>query len=116
MLTVEVPIKTVSEANVRQHWAVRAKRVKSQRASTMLALRCSRVEPKDEADGFSRCKVLLVRVGKRRLDSDNLQGSLKAIRDAVAEWIGVDDGSPYYEWVYAQQSGDPSVRIHINWF
>ena len=114
VLSVEIPIKTVSELNRREHWASRARRVKAQRAATMLALRCCRVQPREEYLGAMTIRVLLVRVGPRRLDGDNLQGALKAVRDAVAEWIGIDDGDPIYEWIYAQETGKPaSVRIHI---
>lgn len=114
MFSVEVPIKTVSELNRREHWAARARRVKAQRSAVTLALRCSRVQPADELLPATRLRVLLVRVGARRLDGDNLQGALKAVRDAVAEWIGVDDGSQVYEWVYAQETGrTPSVRIYV---
>lgn len=113
MLSVEVPIKTVSELNRREHWASRARRVKAQRAATMFALRCSREDPSDYKAALT-IRVLLVRIGPRRLDGDNLQGALKAVRDAVAEWIGVDDGDLAYDWVYAQETGRPaSVRIHI---
>lgn len=113
MLSVEVPIKTVSELNRREHWASRARRVKAQRAATMLALRCSREDPSDYKLAM-KIRVLLVRIGPRRLDGDNLQGALKAVRDAVAEWVGIDDGNDWYEWVYAQETGRPaSVRIHI---
>jgi hypothetical protein len=38
------------------------------------------------------CTVVLKRCAPSRgLDDDNLTGSLKAVRDAVAEWLGVDD-------------------------
>jgi hypothetical protein len=48
--------------------------------------------------------VTLTRIGPRDLDSDNLAGSAKAVRDAVARWLGVDDGprAPV-EWRYAQE-------------
>jgi hypothetical protein len=45
--------------------------------------------------------VTLTRVGPRTLDSDNLQASLKAVRDATASWLRVSDSpaSPV-EWRY----------------
>lgn len=53
--------------------------------------------------------------GGRLADGDNLQSQLKAVRDAVAAWIGVDDGSADYEWVYppARRSHTDSVGIEI---
>lgn len=114
MLSVEVPIKTVSELNRREHWASRARRVKAQRAATMLALRCSRIDPVDEYLDAARLRVLLVRIGPRKLDGDNLQGALKAVRDAVAEWVSIDDGNDWYEWSYAQQTGKGyAVQVYI---
>jgi hypothetical protein len=49
------------------------------------------------------CTVLLTRVGPTNgLDDDNLRGSLKGVRDELADWLGVDDRSPLVTWVYAQ--------------
>lgn len=39
---------------------------------------------------------------RRRMDSDNLIGSLKPLRDAIAQSIGIDDGDPRIRWEYAQ--------------
>lgn len=36
------------------------------------------------------------------LDDDNLRSALKAIRDAVAAYLGVDDGSPEVRYEYSQ--------------
>ena len=79
-------MRLVSEANAREHWQVRARRVKRQRRAVSGAL--EGVEP---PDGHTHL-VTIVRQGPRLLDSDNLAGSAKAVRDAVAEWLGVDDG------------------------
>ncbi len=49
--------------------------------------------------------VTLTRIGKRRLDDDNLAASFKYVRDQIAHMIGTDDGSPLYTWVYKQQIG-----------
>lgn len=51
--------------------------------------------------------ITLTRVAPRRLDSDNLAGSFKAVQDEVAALMGIDDGDPRITWVYAQRS--PSV-------
>jgi hypothetical protein len=37
--------------------------------------------------------ILLTRCGPLFCDGDNLAGSFKSIRDAVCEWLGVDDGA-----------------------
>lgn len=58
--------------------------------------------------------VTITRIGKRKLDSDNLAISAKHVRDGIADAYGVDDGSDLYTWNYAQEIGkDYAVRIEI---
>lgn len=40
----------------------------------------------------------LVSFRHRLLDSDNLEGSFKGLRDAIARSIGVDDGDRRFRW------------------
>jgi hypothetical protein len=100
-----VPVETRSEANVREHWAERARRAKRQRDAAMVILRC--VLAKDAAGAeikkpAGKLVVRLVRAGARRLDSDNLARALKAVRDGVADALGRDDGDPAIKWEYDQ--------------
>jgi hypothetical protein len=103
---LDIPMELPSASNLREHWAVRAKRVDSQRGKVTRRL------PERET-----LPVLLVvrltRVAPRRLDDDNLRGSLKAVRDAVATWLRVDDASPLVRWEYAQAKGEPGARIEV---
>lgn len=97
-----IPIRAVSLANQREHWGKRASRAKAHRRAAWLAT------PKRGLPLI----VLLTRVGKRKLDGDNLQGSLKSIRDGVADRLGVDDANPMVRWEYAQEVGkEYAVRI-----
>ncbi len=57
--------------------------------------------------------VTFTRVGPRRLDSDNVQGTLKGIRDEVAKQLGVDDGDMRFVWGYAQEIGEYAVKVLI---
>jgi hypothetical protein len=60
--------------------------------------------------------VVLTRVAPRRLDGDNLQSGFKAVRDGVADWLGVDDGNGLVDWQYVQRSGKPgeyAVEIEV---
>lgn len=50
-------------------------------------------------------RVTLIAVRQKRLDDDNLAGGFKALRDAIAESLGIDDGDDRIEWVYRQQVG-----------
>jgi hypothetical protein len=103
---IELPIKTVSTLNVREHWAVRAKRNKTHRNETHWACKgLKRVDPP--------MTITLTRLGKRKLDGDNLQGALKSVRDGVADWLGIDDGDDRLTWVYRQETGAYGVRIEI---
>lgn len=110
-VSVVVPIRTVSEANVRSFWAARARRVKAQRWAVAALLRGFRPLPALPA------VVTLKRVAPSSgLDGDNLQSALKATRDAVAEVLGVDDRDPRVVWVYEQRRGKPkewAVEIQI---
>lgn len=106
-------LETVSEANQRQPWQVRAKRARGQRQTTAAHLAASGFDP--EALVASKPTITLVRVGRRALDTDNLSGSLKAVRDAVATWLGVDDGPKGpITWAYAQETHKaPLMRVRI---
>lgn len=50
-------------------------------------------------------RVTLIAVRQKRLDDDNLAGGFKALRDAIAESLGIDDGDERIEWIYRQQVG-----------
>jgi hypothetical protein len=50
------------------------------------------------------------------LDGDNLQSGFKAVRDGVADWLGVDDGNGLVDWQYVQRSGkagEYAVEIEV---
>lgn len=54
--------------------------------------------------------VVLTRIAPRPLDSDNLESALKAVRDGIAEGLGIDDRSPLVRYVVSQEQG--GVRVH----
>lgn len=111
MISYEIPVKTVSEANSREHWAVRAKRAKLQRGVARLATG-SRVGV--GVGIYEPTRITLTRIGKRRLDTDNLARALKAVRDGIADALGVDDGDDRLDWQYKQAIGKVySVQVEI---
>jgi hypothetical protein len=57
--------------------------------------------------------VTITRIGPRKLDDDNLAGSGKHVRDAVASCFDRDDADTFFAWQYEQQKGDYGVRIRI---
>jgi len=112
-MTITLPIRTVSEANRRDHWAKKAKRIAEQRV--MVDMCCS--TPFCRLRMLLPCLARLTRVAPRELDDDNLRGALKAVRDGVADALGVKDNDPRVTWEYAQRRGKPreyAVTITIN--
>lgn len=109
-LDVTIPIRTVSETNQREHWASRHRRRREQRQTVALVvgahLRVVGLEVP--------CIVTLTRIAPRSLDGDNLQGALKAVRDGVADALGVDDSDPRISWGYAQRRGAKKQHaVHV---
>ena len=105
-------IRTVSAANAREHWAVKAKRNKTER--TAIRAYFSTCPPSLRSTD-APLVVSLCRFGKRLLDDDNLAGSFKAIRDEVAASLGRDDGPKAgIRWVYSQQTAkDYWIEIEV---
>lgn len=110
MTRVNIPLRLVSEANARGSWHAGASRAAAQRKVVTEALRGhpSLVLP-------VYATVRIVRVAPRGLDDDNLSRAAKAVRDAVAEWLGVDDRYPGVSWIYAQRRAKAyAVEIDIS--
>lgn len=101
----ELPIRIESVANVREHWARKAKRAKAHRQAAMAV-------PAHPLP----CVVTLTRIAPRKLDDDNLASGFKALRDGIADRLSVDDGDPRIRFVYRQQTGQPkqyAARVEI---
>lgn len=98
----ELPIRTQSEQNQREHWGAKARRTKKHRelARTVTPLHLL-------GDGYVPTKVHLSRIAPKKLDTDNLVGSFKATRDGIADAIGIDDGDERIKWEYDQRKGNP---------
>lgn len=90
-MIVKIPLRLVSAANAREHWAKKARRVKSERKAALLV-------PKHPLP----CIVTITRHGKRMMDGDNLQSACKGLRDGIADRLGVDDADPRVTWLYEQ--------------
>lgn len=101
-----IPIKLPSLANLRWHWRKIAELKKSQREATVLAMRDLVLPPPPLV-------VTLTRLGRGKLDDDNLAGACKYVRDAIAAKVGIDDGSDRYTWIYLQVKGDYRVDVEI---
>lgn len=97
---VLLPIHTVSEANRRGHWRKHAGRTKTQR---MLAHRLVSVLARPALP----CTIVLTRIAPRGLDTDNLAMSVKAVRDGIADWLGIDDKDERVQWKCEQEKFAP---------
>ena len=106
-LKFEVPIYTTTESNTGGSHFAKARRAAKQREALGWFLVGRELPPMP-------AQIRFTRLGPGKLDGDNLQSSMKHIRDAIAERFGVDDGSDQYEWCYAQERKDfYGVRIEI---
>jgi hypothetical protein len=115
-LEFTVPVKATFTLNSREHWSARARKRKAERRSVGLAYRNAFIRtPSFTLSGpsWKTYVVTLTRIGPRKLDSDNVQGALKAIRDEVAAQLGIDDGDPRITWKYEQAKGEYAVRVVI---
>lgn len=96
-MRLSIPLKTVSGANAREHHMARARRVKKEREAVMWMTN-------GKTPPAVPCIVTLTRVGPTSgLDLDNLQSSQKAVRDQIAQWLGIDDRDLRVTWKYDQR-------------
>ena len=102
MITVRLPLRLVSEANARDGWRAAHGRAQEQRGLVRMALGLRPIRPP--------CHCWITRIGPRRLDGDNLQRACKAVRDGVADALGIDDGSEAVTWAYDQRKPLPGER------
>lgn len=96
-MTYRFDIKTVSELNMREHWAVRKKRKQFQQNSFAWLWR------NYDPDVSLPATITFTRYSCMTMDSDNLAGCFKHCRDALARELKVDDGSDQITWQYRQE-------------
>lgn len=89
-------MRTSPGGNNREHHMVRARRVKKERTTVAWVL-LDKPRP-----ALPVVVTLMRRAPSSGLDDDNLTMSLKAVRDQVAVWLGVDDKDPRVQWEYDQ--------------
>lgn len=109
---VTLPLKVVSNANQREHWAKRANRAKAHRSTARLAISGALLKAGLSGSSLpSSVTVQLVRIAPRALDDDNLVGGFKAIRDGIADAMGIDDRDSRVTWLCGQRKGSPKEYL-----
>lgn len=108
--TIEVPLRLVSEANCSEHWTTKNKRHKHQKMVVKSYLNAYMPIFKDCLNKrINSVKVTLSRFSPRSFDSDNLQSSLKYVRDTIAGFLtdtdvpGWADNDARITWIYDQK-------------
>jgi hypothetical protein len=106
IVTVCIPMPVVSEANTRGKGHFRkASRAKRQKQIVTHVLNVFAVRPR------LPCRVEFTRIARGKLDTDNAVGAFKAVRDSVAEHLGVDDGGDAVDWVLKVEQRKPAKDI-----
>jgi hypothetical protein len=121
-VTVYALVRTVSEMNCRDHWAVRNRRKVEQATGVVAAFTPVKALVQLIPPPYV---VTMTRLGGRKMDDDNLAGALKATQDAVAWILRLDDGDrAAVTWQRGQLVGKelraaklnvtpPAVRIRV---
>lgn len=114
ILSVKIPIKTISEANTHEHWTKSNKRHQNQKKAVKLIL-----TPYFNDSTLSHilclpCTISLTRIAPRSLDVDeNLPMAFKWVKDAICELflpgkaIGRADDDKRIQTKYEQMKGLP---------
>lgn len=111
IICMELPLRIISEANSRDHWCISSKRKKLHRTTARVMLQ-QHLRPMSP----SAVEVTLTRCGPRKLDDDNLASGFKAVRDGVADWLGIDDGDERMTWRYQQRKSKAyAAEVAISW-
>lgn len=108
VLTIELPIKTVSESNMREHHMAKARRVKMQRMTAFLLTHKACNEKHLGVmwwmAKYKSLTITLTRIAGKFLNPhDNLPRSFKAIVDGIADGLGTNDEDEGLTWKYAQE-------------
>lgn len=109
-MTILLPVRIVSVANLREHWRVKHQRTSAHRFGAKMLCKSA------GAMLHEKTVVTMIRIAPRSLDDDNLASAFKAVRDGIADALGIDDRDKRVEWRYGQErgkAGEYAARIEI---
>jgi hypothetical protein len=124
-LAFDMPLRTASGCNNREHHFARASRVKRERAMTASHLALQGYQRLAWLREALPLRITLTRVSPRAkwlplkrcwqsCDDDAVPAALKGVRDEIAAWLGLDDGDERLSFVYSQDKGRArAVRVRI---
>lgn len=105
MRRIVIPgMQLVSAANVHAHWRVRHKHVATERAVVRAML-----GPRMPQSPTWHVVIAIRR--PRAMDTDNMAMACKAMRDEIADWLGLDDRTDRIAWTI-RDDGPIGVRAH----
>ena len=107
LFEASISLVTPSVANLREHFAQKAKRASAHRKAGYLLT--AKLGPLNGR----RLLVVLTRSAPRAVDDDNLASLLKNLRDGVADRLGIDDRDEAVVWHVQQEKGSPRVRVSV---
>jgi hypothetical protein len=97
--------------NDREHHHARGRRVAHEKNVVTLVLRGTVARTMMV---FAPLSVTITRIAPSKgLNDDNAVSSAKAVRDAVAGVLGIDDRDERVDWLVRQERGPWGVRIRI---
>ena len=113
------PLRLAGGLNAREHFRVRAKRVARERSDTRISSLASLGRGWWKAVELP-VEVVITRFSPRLLDTDNLSGSAKSVRDEIAAMLaeahpGFSDGplEGRATWRVEQRKGPFGVEVNI---
>lgn len=110
----DIPVEVRSESNLREHWSVRMTRAQEQKSAVFACVRSYDVVRWRDLLPVRGIRITFTRLGGRKMDRSNLPVAFKAIEDALAKVMQVDDGHANWLPHYEQSPGGPvGVRISI---
>lgn len=97
----DLPVVTRNRKSEHAHWSKTGGMTRRQRDDTTMMLRALWGTP--PAWPTYRVSITRVAPSPRPLDDDNIRFAASGVRDAIAAYLGVDDGDARYAWVYGQE-------------
>ncbi len=112
--TIPLHLKSIANGS-HGHWKAKAFAKKRQREVANIHTIAALLEVNAHLNYSPPYAVTITRIGKRQMDDDNIAYAAKAVRDGIAEALGVNDGDrKAITFQYAQEIGtEYGVRINI---